>query len=83
MNENISLKKEPIVLTICKDKNGTYSVVNKSESQSSIQNGLLLWFNYLIKMFCLLKNTLLVYKLMLLQLKLSQQHLQLKLISFI
>ena len=40
MNENILLKKEPIVLTICKDKNGTYSVVNKSESQSSIQNGL-------------------------------------------
>ena len=56
MNENTSKKKEPIVLTICKDKNGIYSVVNKSESQSSIQNGLLLWFNCLIKRFCLLKK---------------------------
>ena len=56
MNENTSKKKEPIKLTICKDKNGIYSVVNKSESQFSIQNGLLLQFNYLIKMFCLLKK---------------------------
>ena len=31
MNENTSKKKEPIKLTICKDKNGIYSVVNKSE----------------------------------------------------
>ena len=51
MNGNTSLRKEPIKITISKDKNGIYSVVNKSETGSSKLNGLFLWFNSLVKRY--------------------------------
>ena len=42
MNENSSLKKDPIKITICKDNNGIYSVVNKSETKFLVNSGLFL-----------------------------------------